>query len=266
MLEIVDQLSRPIQLKEPAKRIVSLVPSISEYLFDLGLEEEVVGITKFCIKPDKWFTLKTRIGGTKTVSIEKIKALKPDLIIANKEENTQEEIHMLAELFPTYISNIETLPQAYTCLSDIGILVGKEKEAKRLIAEIENEFIEIKGALQTQTCLYFIWQNPFLVAGKNTFINELLNHLGMINTAINQSSRYPELSVQMIQKLRPEFILLSSEPFPFSKNHLSEFQKLFPNSKVVLVDGEAFSWYGSRLKHCIPYYKSFINDILSKTC
>lgn len=260
MRQIVDQLNRPIQLKGPAKRIVSLVPSISEFLYDIGLEDEVVGITKFCIKPEHWFRNKKRVGGTKTVSIEKVKELQPDLIIANKEENTQEEIEALSNLFPTYISDIETLPEAYQCLSDIGELCSKSKEVKKLIESIKLGFIELNGILES-SCLYFIWQNPFLVAGQNTFIDSILSHLGLENLALTKVGRYPELNVEEIKNMNPNFILLSSEPFPFAENHLSQIQNIFPNTKVVLVDGEAFSWYGSRLKHSLPYFKNLKNSL-----
>jgi ABC-type Fe3+-hydroxamate transport system substrate-binding protein len=258
MIKTVDQLNRPIELMEPAKRIVSLVPSISEYLFSLGLNEQVVAITKFCIKPDSWFKTKTRIGGTKNISLDRIKALKPDLIIANKEENTKEQIDLLALQNQVYITDINSIKECYNALQDIGVLCDREHIAKEIINQIKFGFFEIKNIFKSKTCLYLIWQEPYMLAGKNTFINDIINHLGLNNLAVSIDSRYPEINTIEIEQLNPDYIFLSSEPFPFNKNHLSQIQFKHPNSKVFLVDGEAFSWYGSRLIESISYFKELI--------
>ncbi len=261
MIYIVDQLNRPLKLMEPAKRIVSLVPSISEYLYDLGLEDEVVGITKFCIKPEKWFRNKTRVGGTKTLSLEKIEQLNPDLIIANKEENTQEQIEFLSKKYPVFISNIVSIEETKKCLQDIGKLTGRDEQAAKVLDKITTGIKVTKGIVYNASCLYFIWRDPYLTAGSPTFINTILNHLGFNNLASNFDGRYPELDQNKFAQLSPQFILLASEPFPFSKDHLSEFKSLFPMSKVILVDGEAFSWYGSRLVPSAKYFKSLSNSL-----
>lgn len=263
MIQIVDQLSRPLKLMEPAKRIVSLVPSISEYLYELGLDDEVIGITKFCVKPEKWFRNKTRVGGTKTLSIDKIERLNPDLIIANKEENTQEQIELLSQNFQVYISDIISIEETKKCLQDIGNLTGKVKNAIEILNKITIGLKSTKGIISNTSCLYFIWKDPYLTAGSSTFINTILNHLGFNNLAEKFEGRYPELNQNKIEQLNPKYILLSSEPFPFTKDHLSEFKSLFPKSKVILVDGEAFSWYGSRLIPSMSYFKS-LSESLTK--
>jgi ABC-type Fe3+-hydroxamate transport system substrate-binding protein len=265
MIEIVDQLNRPICLKEPAKRIVSLVPSISEYLYYLGLDEKVIGITKFCIKPRIWFNTKNRIGGTKSISIKKIEDLKPDLIIANKEENSKEDINAICETNIVYISDINNLEEAYKALFDIGVLCNKRNESNLLISKIKSGFNQFNKLTSGFTCLYFIWKKPFMVAGENTFIHDLIQQIGLKNLAINLDSRYPVMSIEQVNNINPDFIFLSSEPFPFTESHLSQCKNKFPNSNVILVDGEAFSWYGSRLIDSIPYFYD-LTKRLTNTC
>ena len=127
---IADQMHRKIHLPRfPLRRIISLVPSQTELLYDLGLEEEVVGITKFCVHPPEWFQSKARVGGTKTIHFEKIKALQPDLIIGNKEENEREQIEALAECFPVWMSDIATLEDALDMMLRVGALVDRPEQA-----------------------------------------------------------------------------------------------------------------------------------------
>lgn len=261
MISLVDQLNRPIDLKEPAKRIVSLVPSITEFLNDIGLEQEVIGITKFCIKPEHWLNEKQRVGGTKTLAIDTIISLKPDLILANKEENTQEQIELLAELFPTYISDINKLEDTYLCLTDIGILCNRKFEAEQMNKSIKEGFHQLKNRVKGKGVYYFIWQNPIMIVGSNTFINSILEYFGFNNLGKYKGERYPETSLAEIKNSQADYIFLSSEPYPFKKKQQKEIQLEFPNTNVVLVDGEAFSWYGSRLKHSLPYYNSLLNSL-----
>jgi len=251
-----DQMHRTVRLEAIPKRIVSLVPSQTEFLFDLGLENEVVGITKFCIHPENWFRSKTRIGGTKTVNIEKVKALKPDLIIANKEENTQAAIEALEKIAPVWISDIITLDNALEMMQLVGEICGKSQKADEIVQSIKSQFDTFENPFRSSKSIpkviYLIWKNPYLIAGKNTFIDDLLQKCGLENlTLIN---RYPEWNPQ--ESDIPDYILLSSEPFPFKQKDLDELQNQFPRAKILLVDGELFSWYGSRLKLSVAYFKS----------
>lgn len=233
-------------------RIVSLVPSITELLYDLNLDEEVVGITKFCVRPESWFRTKTRVGGTKKVHREKVLSLSPDLILANKEENTQEDIEFLQQQVQVYLSDIKTIPDALQMILDVGKLTNRMAQAEVLSRSIQESFLSFKPSVQ-KTALYFIWQKPYMVAGCDTFIHHMMELAGYDNLC--HSHRYPELTFEAIHSLSPEVILLSSEPFPFKENHLDQFQELFPTSSVILVDGEIFSWYGSRMLHAIPYFR-----------
>ncbi|MGN6800381.1 MAG: helical backbone metal receptor [Ginsengibacter sp.] len=239
-------------------RIVSLVPSQTELLFDLGLEKEVVGITKFCIHPDKWFREKARVGGTKKINSEKIKEISPDLIIANKEENVKEQIENLVEEFDVWITDVNTLKEATEMIRDIGSLCDREREAKLLASEIKAGFKNLNEDFsnkEKKKAAYFIWKDPWMVAGGDTFINEMMNQAGFENVFATLD-RYPEINLEDIP-LNTEFILLSSEPYPFKEKHKTEFAAINPQLKVELVDGEMFSWYGSRLLKSIDYFHSF---------
>lgn len=246
-MQLVDQLNNPIILNQAPQRIISLVPSITEILHFLELENRVIGITKFCVHPKNWKKEKTQIGGTKSLNIEKIKQLQPDLIIANKEENTQDQIAELQKDFQVYISDIENVEHLYTCIEDIGHLTQCQAMALRLNQEIKTTFDELNDFLAQFNHLfttYIIWQNPWMCASKNTFIGSVLQHLGLNIHHISEN-RYPEVTQDIINKTN--IVLLSSEPFPFKETHINPIAETFGTQRVFLVDGEIFSWYGPRL-------------------
>ncbi len=249
----IDQIGQHLKLDSTPKRIISLVPSQTELLYDLGLENEVVGITKFCIHPKDWFNTKTRIGGTKTLDIKKIKSLHPDLIIANKEENTKAQIEELQMFFPVYTSNISNLLESLAMIQVIGTMTNTIEKANELIRKIEFDFNRLsKLNFKSKTALYLIWKNPFMAVGTLTFINDIMKRAGFINV-INSNDNYPVIDESEWATLNPEIVLLSSEPYPFKEKHLFELQISCPNSQILLVDGEMFSWYGSRLTKTVDY-------------
>lgn len=234
-------------------RIVSLVPSITELLFDLNLQDEVVGITKFCVHPESWFRSKTRVGGTKTVHLDRVLALQPDLVIANKEENTKEDISFLQEHVPVLLTEIYTVTEALNMMETIGLYTHREQEAKHIIDSIRNEYASFPVKTRKRA-LYLIWQDPIMVAGTDTFIHAMMQVAGFDNLC--EGTRYPEVTIEEIKQLNPEVILLSSEPFPFKEKHRAVFLPIFPDTDIRLVDGEIFSWYGSRMLQAIPYFRS----------
>jgi ABC-type Fe3+-hydroxamate transport system substrate-binding protein len=257
-----DQLNRKIELPRVPKCIVSVVPSQTELLFYLGLDEQVIGITKFCIHPADRFKTTTKVGGTKQLNIELIKELRPDLIIANKEENDQSQIEALMTVCPVWISNISNLEEAYDMILKVGGLVDKEGQAQALVADIKHRFNQfITHPLHLKTA-YLIWRKPYMVAGRQTFIDDLLQKCGLTN--VFDSNRYPEVTPEMLITANPEVVLLSSEPYPFTQKHIEEFKTLLPNACVLLVDGEMFSWYGSHLLHAPAYFKQLIENITPK--
>ncbi|MBA4198087.1 MAG: cobalamin-binding protein [Chitinophaga sp.] len=257
-----DQLNRAILLETIPKRIISLVPSQTELLFDLGLNAEVIGITKFCIHPKEWFQTKTRIGGTKNINIEKIKQLKPDLIIANKEENVKEQIEALQAFCSVWISDVNNLNDALQMIESIGTITGKKHNAKCITQRIINSFSQLTTHHSPITCCYLIWREPYMTVGGDTFINDMLERCGFINV-FKQSQRYPIISIEAIQQQECDLILLSSEPYPFKQQHIEEIKSKIKNSRtqVLLVDGEMFSWYGSRLIQSTQYFHQLMQTI-----
>lgn len=252
---IEDMIGRKVFLPAEPGRIISLVPSQTELLCDLGLETEVVGITKFCVHPAKWFHTKTKVGGTKSLHFEIIDELKPDLILANKEENNQRDIEQLEKKYPVWVSDIRSLNEAIKMIRQIGEMLCKKIESDLLSQAIYKKFQDLEIKRTGNKAIYFIWQKPWMCAGGDTFISEMMHFAGFENILKNRN-RYPEIQEAELIKLNPDYILLSSEPFPFQEKHKAEIEMICPKSKVILVDGEMFSWYGSRLLKSAEYFLS----------
>jgi ABC-type Fe3+-hydroxamate transport system substrate-binding protein len=251
-MNYTDQLNRSISIPSIPRRIISLVPSQTELLVDLGLEDRIVGVTKFCVHPKSLRKEKTIVGGTKNYRLELIDQLKPDLIIGNKEENDQAGIEMLKNNYPVWMSDIYTLEDSLDMILRLGEIFKVEKKAKSISDQIQVDFLEkpkFKG-----TAVYLIWNNPIMAAGSETFINVMLPYSGFKN--LITESRYPEISLEELQRLDPQYLLLSSEPFPFKPKHLKDFENFLPQTKIVIVDGEMFSWYGSRLLGSKEYFST----------
>ncbi|WP_199117534.1 helical backbone metal receptor [Pedobacter sp. ASV28] len=260
---VIDQLGNKVEFDYPPKRVISIVPSQTELLFDLGLDEEVVGITKFCIHPIEKFATRAKVGGTKKLRIEEIRALQPDLIIGNKEENTQEEIELLRQEFPVWMSDIHNLDEAMWAIAEIGTLVNRGPEAAYLNHLINAGFTDLQTLAIAnginQSVAYMIWKDPNMFAGRDTFINDILQKIGLRN--LIEQSRYPALSTQQLIDLNPQLVFLSSEPYPFKQKHLEDIQSAMTKAKVILVDGEMFSWYGSRLVKAVQYFFEFQKEL-----
>ena len=254
---VVDQLGNSINIPHPPKRIISVVPSQTELLFYLGLDRQIVGITKFCCHPGPDVQSIEKIGGTKVLKLEKIKQLQPDLIIANKEENDKDQIESLRSQFPVWVSDIKTIKEAIEMTRSIGRITCKTGVSDQLAMQISQKFNKLEEIsnnpdFNTKRTAYLIWRNPYMVAAKNTFIDEMLRYGGFEN-CFSQQTRYPEITIEDLRKVRPELIFLSSEPYPFKEKHIAELQIACPDVNVELVDGELFSWYGNRLLKSADY-------------
>jgi ABC-type Fe3+-hydroxamate transport system substrate-binding protein len=239
--------------------IVSLVPSLTQLLFFLGLEKQVVGITKFCVHPIHWRKSKTIVGGTKNVNFKKIKSLNPTIIIANKEENNKEDIELLSQDYFVYVSNVYDFESCFTMIQNIGVIINSQSKANKLISDLQQEIKMFVPLNRSISALYAIWLEPFMVAGNDTFIHSTMKLLGLENCIAQ--NRYPVINTDTLLMLKPQVLLLSSEPFPFKQKHINEFQKLLPTSKILLVDGELFSWYGSQLLKTFSYFTELKNQI-----
>jgi ABC-type Fe3+-hydroxamate transport system substrate-binding protein len=253
-----DQLGTLHRFENTPKRIVSLVPSQTELLYDLGLEDAIVGITKFCVHPVHFKATKQIIGGTKQVKFDKIRALHPDIIIANKEENTLEMVEELSAICPVWVTNVITLEDNFQMIADFGQLFNKRTEAQKWMDKINFTFQDFRNFIKdkpVKKVAYFIWANPYMVAGKETFINELLK-LNHYKNIYEQKGRYPEIELKKIRmEGDPDLVFLSSEPFPFKDEHAFEIGRFTQQAKTIFVDGEYFSWHGSRLVKAFEYFK-----------
>lgn len=258
-MKLQDQIGRVLEFKKTPKRIISLVPSLTELLVDLGLEDSIVGITKFCISPTHLRQTKVIVGGTKNINIDKIKALNPDIILCNKEENSKEIVEICEGITATHVSDIFTIDDNLELINQYGVLFSKEKEALEMNTEINFKLTDFKEFIknkEVKKVVYFIWKDPWMAVGNTTFIDHLLQ-LNKFDNVYQNEERYPEVDLEkMKQNTNLDFILLSSEPYPFKEEHILEAEKFTHKAKAILVDGEMFSWTGSRLLKAFDYFKT----------
>lgn len=254
-----DHLNNRLEIIYPPLKVISLVPSHTELLFDLGLTKEITGRTKFCIHPKEKVKSVPIVGGTKNFNIPKIRSINPDLIIANKEENYKEGIEELETDFPIWVSDIKELTSCLQMIQQVGEVVGKEPEGNEIAEKIKKEFLALRPE-KRYTVAYLIWKNPYMTIGKDTFIHQMLNLAGFDNVFAD-SLRYPVISAEEIENRKPDLIFLSSEPYPFKNKHLSEFSKISPASGIKLVRGDLFSWHGSRLLYAARYFKKLQEEV-----
>ena len=262
MRVVRDQLGRAVQVAERPQRIVSLVPSQTELLFHLGLDEEVVGITRFCVHPADRVEGKAIVGGTRDLDLELIDRLRPDLVIGAREENDREAILRLAESYPVWVSDVTTLAAALEMIRAVGDLVGRAGPAGQLAEEIGAGFSSLRPLSPPRRTAYLVWPRPLMVAGRGTFIDDLLRRCGLANVAASpEGARYPEMTVDDLRSAGLEVLLLSSEPHPFGEPDRAEWSGRLPGVEVHLVDGAMFAWYGSRLLKAVDYFERLIGRL-----
>lgn len=253
MKSVVDHLGRKITYKYPPKRIVSLCPAITETLFHLQLQEEVVGRTRFCIHPHDEVKTVINVGGTKDIKLERIQQLQPDLIIAEKEENTKEMVAALEVDYPVYVFEIQTIQDASRMIHDLGELTDRRLLATELNAQIDKAFARLPK-MNGQRVAYVIWQHPFMVVGQDTYIQTLLESMGFVNPFTSFAGRYPEVTAADLQAAKLDYLFLATEPFPFREQHQAEFDRLLPDTSSFIVDGEMF-WYGPKMLEAAAYFR-----------
>ncbi len=259
---LTDARGRTLTLNLPPRRIVSLVPSQTELLADLGLDAEVVGLTRFCVHPVGWKEQKQIVGGTKNVNVERVTALKPDLVLANLEENVREQVEALDPIAPVFVTDVATVDAGLAMIRTVGTLVGRKEYAERLAAEIERGFATLTEQKPLRAT-YLIWRAPWMTVGGDTFIHDVMRRASLTNV-FGEQTRYPTTSLEDIAAAKPEVVLLSSEPFPFREQHIAEVEAAVPSAAVELVDGELFSWYGSRMR-LMPSYLNDLHQRLAST-
>ena len=254
MKTVVDHLGRTVKVPEQPKKIISFAPAITDTLFSLHLEEEVVGRTRFCIHPKEKVANVMNVGGTKDMKIERVRALQPDLIIAEKEENTKEMVEQLEKEFSVFVFEVQTVDDALHMILDLGKLVDCVDSARLLYERIVEDFATIPSHYTGKRVAYVIWKDPYMVVGKNTYIQSLLELLGFVNPFLDYEGRYPEVTIENLRAEALDYFLLASEPYPFREKHQEEFLKIDTNAMPLLVDGEMF-WYGVKMLRAVEYFK-----------
>ena len=248
---VIDHLGRRVTYPFPPKRLVSLCPGITDTLLALDLKDEIVGRTRYCIHPkDKVENIRT-VAGTKEINLDAIKDVRPDLIIVEKEENTKAMVEELEQYFPVYVAEVQTIDEAFQMIGDMGTLTDRIESATHLVDTIRGRF-ENLPTVNGKRAAYVIWRKPYMVVGKDTYIQSMLNQMGFVNPFTESDGRYPAVSAEEFKQAELDCLLLASEPFPFSEKHLAEFQAFLPNTEIILVDGEMF-WYGPRMLDAAEY-------------
>jgi len=257
-----------LALPHPAERIISLVPSETETLYYLGAEERLIALTDYCIHPPSLFKKRTRVGGPKDPKLERIRDLEPDLILANKEENTREAVDELRAIAPTFVSEVVTLDDAKALISALGTLTDSAAKASELCASIENtrrRFAEHPPDFAFRRALYLVWKEPYRTISEQTYIYNLLSAAGLSPLAFPQlPSRYPELPPEVIAESGAELVIFPDEPHNFTYSDIQEFSEQFPelpavaNHALFKVDGATLCWYGYRTTYALDYIASFM--------
>lgn len=259
MRKTVDQLGRSLQYTFPPKKIVSLAPALTDTMYGLELEEEIVGRTRFCIHPHDKVNKALNIGGTKEIKLDRIHQLKPDLIIAEKEENTKEIVEELEQHYPIYVFEVQTVADAFQMMSDLGKVTDRVKQAQQLSQDIEVLFKDLPRA-QGKRIAYVIWKRPYMVVGKHTYIQSLLETMSFINPFTQFEGRYPEVTVHDLKAADLDYLFLATEPYPFRKKDIEPMARLLPDVQPIIVDGEMF-WYGVKMLEAVPYFKRVFSKL-----
>jgi ABC-type Fe3+-hydroxamate transport system substrate-binding protein len=248
VIRVRDALGATVALDGPARRVVSLVPSVTETLFALGCGDRVAGRTTFCVHPADQVRAVPVVGGTKDPDVARIRELAPDLVLANREENRREDVEAMGRAgLRVHVSYPRDLASLASYLDALGALLGAEDQASATVEAIERARRSHRRPDRPARALYLIWREPWMAAGKDTFVDAMLAECGFENVAAGEG-RYPAIDLSAYRDAGLDGVLLSSEPFPFGERHRAEVAARagLPLARVQLVSGEAFSWFGCR--------------------
>ncbi len=239
-------------------RIVSLVPSITELVCELGLADQLVGRTGFCIHPRQAVKRIPKVGGTKSVDLEKVRQLAPTHAIVNVDENRKETADALAAFVPNVIVTHPLAPLDNLALyRQIGNAFGKQREAEDLCARFELIYQDVvKKTFSRKRVLYLIWKGPWMTVSRDTYVSRTLGLFGLQTLPESADARYPAIPLEEPWLPEVECVLLSSEPYRFRAKHLDEIGHALKRP-VRLIDGEMTSWYGSRAIRGLAYLAEF---------
>jgi ABC-type Fe3+-hydroxamate transport system substrate-binding protein len=245
-----------VHAADPQARIVTLVPSITELLCELGLAAQIVGRTGFCIHPAEVVQAIPKVGGTKDVNIEKIRKLAPTHLVVNIDENEKPTVDLLAEFIPHIVVTHPVRPRDNLALARLmGGVFCREPQAEAWCAAFEAEYALLRAAPKgpPQTMLYCIWQDPWMTISRDTYIARMLEEIGWSVPTLGEV-RYPRFEWSFGLIAGVDGVLLSSEPYRFTEAHADALEKQI-GKPVLLVDGEMMSWYGSRSLQGLRYLR-----------
>ncbi len=256
-IEVVDAAGRRVRLPVFPSRIIPLVPSITETLFVLGLDERLVGVTRYCTEPPASVAQKPKVGGQKDPDLKTIQSLQPDLVVANMEENRREDIEALAAMgIAVYTTFPRTVAEGIGMIRDLGRVTQTEKKAAVIARSLEELYREISAeATKRRPLRVFcpIWRRPYMSINRDTYVHDVLRTCGGENIFAGKSERYPQISLEEVADLKPEVILLPDEPYRFLPRHVVDFEPFrdaIParvTGRTHFVDGKMLSWYGPRI-------------------
>ncbi len=245
-----DALGRELVLERPPRRIVSLVPSLTETCYAMGMGGRIVGATEFCVFPPDARAI-PRVGGTIAVSAEKVAALMPDLVLASADENRRPQVEELERLgLPVFVTFPKTLPEVLDMIDDVGRILGVAAAAVSVTGPIRRRVARLEARVKGRDCVsavYLVWRDPWMAAGADTYIDDILRRAGGENAAARCEGRYPPMTSDAMRDLHPEVVLLPSEPYPFSETDADDVRRAVPQARVVAVDGEPINWAGPRI-------------------
>ncbi|MGI9037665.1 MAG: helical backbone metal receptor [Gemmatimonadota bacterium] len=245
-------------------RIVSLCPSLTELVFDLGLGDDLVGRTKFCVHPADRVGDVEKVGGTKNPKVERIVELAPDLVLLNEEENRIEDAEALrAAGLRCHTSMPMTVDATAAMVRSIGAAVDRTDAAEDIAADIERRAGRVREAAAGRAPVrfaYLIWRDPIMAVSDDTFVSALLEMAGGVNVLAGAGERYPTIASEALGAADPDIVLLSSEPFPFREEHRDELVAAtgLPAERFRFADGELLSWHGSRTPAGIDYAEKVV--------
>ncbi len=249
-MNFTDHLNRTVEINGVPQRVVSLVPSITETLADLGLAKHLVAVTRFCKYPLELTKLLPKAGGPKNIDIDKIVDLQPHLVIAVKEENDKEQVLKLAEQVPVIVFDINSVEDAFNMLDGLGAVFDRADVTAGVINSIKQKLEKYSPAGSYKKTMYLIWKNPWMAAGRSAFIGAMMKVAGFDNFI---SGRYPQVSRQEFEKANT--LLLATEPYHFTESDRQQLLEEYPDKNVIIVDGEMFTWYGTHMLKAIDYFE-----------
>ena len=255
-MTVFDDLGRKIDFERPPETVVSLVPSLTKTLSDLGLGEKLAAVTRFCKYPQELVQTLPKIGGPQKVDTQKILGINPGVVLSVKEENNREQVLQLAEKIPVVVFNIRNIDDALRMITTLGRLFSVETKAHTITSRIKKGLANTVFPTKRLTVLYLIWKKPWMAAGKDTFIGSMLQAAGFENLA---NGRYPEVNETMMR--RASVIMLATEPYPFKEAERKQLAERFPRQKVLIVEGEIFTWFGSYMLNAASYLTKLIEKL-----